>query len=313
MTIPAAEPGSPAAQAAATYLARLAPNSRRFVLARLRKAAPLLAGPDGSVAWHDLDRGRITSLRHELMARGTTPSTINLTLIVLRGVARAAAELGFIAEERADELHLVRGLSVPHNRPARGRVLPPKAVAALFASCWQDHSVTGVRDLALLHRIYNGGLSTAELAGLRLDDYALAPPTLQVHPARAVRRRQVELVDDTADSFERWRATRGNQPGALFLRFRRGGLQLSAALTAAGMTHMVHERSRSAGLAPFGPQDLRRTAIHDLLELGVSLADVHQRFGFVSHMTLAARYDHRDLSDPRWQSQIWHSLALVGL
>ena len=52
---------------------------------------------------------------------------------------------------------------------------------------------------------------------------------------------------------------------------------------------MVLERSASAGLATFGPQDLRRTAIHDFLESGVSLADVHHRLGFVSHMTLAAR------------------------
>jgi len=133
---------------------------------------------------------------------------------------------------------------------------------------------------------------------------------LQVHPARSARRRLVELVGDTAGSFGRWRATRGGQRGALFLRLRRGGLQFDMPLAARAITHMVLERSKSAGLASFGPQDLRRTAIHDLLEAGVSLADVHHRFGFVSHVTLATRYDHRDGNDVRWQSQMWQSLAL---
>jgi site-specific recombinase XerC len=166
ISIPATKPGSPAAQAVASYLAQVAPNTRRFVLARLRKAAPLLAGPDQTVDWHTLNRARLGWLRDQLKACGTTPTTINLTLIALRRVAHAAAEQGLIAEEQADELRLARGLPVPNNRPARGRVLPSQAVIALFASCWQDRSATGVRDLALLHGIYDSGLSTAELAGL---------------------------------------------------------------------------------------------------------------------------------------------------
>ena len=84
-------------------------------------------------------------------------------------------------------------------------------------------------------------------------------------------------------------------------------------MTAGGITQMVRHRAISAGLAPLGPQDLRRTAIHDLLESGLSLADVHRHFGFVSHVTLADPYDHRDLHDPRWQTQTWQNLALLGL
>jgi len=85
---------------------------------------------------------------------------INLTLIVLRGVARAAAELGLGSDADADELHLVRGLSVPSNRPAPGQVLAPNVAAAVFAVCWQDRSMAGIRDLALLHGMYWAGLST---------------------------------------------------------------------------------------------------------------------------------------------------------
>jgi len=222
-------------------------------LARLRKVAPLLAGPDGTVAWHDLGHVRLSWIRDRLQSDGTTPLMINLTLIVLRGVARAGAELGFISEERADSLHLVRGLPVPHNRPALGQVLAPNVVVAVFAVCWQDRSIAGLRDLVLLHGIYWAGLSTAELASLRVDDYTPSPPLLQVHSARSARQRRVELVDESAVVFERWRAVRGSQPGVFFFDCDEAPADRHAH-TAGGITQTVRHRAVSAGLAPLGPQ-----------------------------------------------------------
>ena len=61
-----------------------------------------------------------------------------------------------------------------------------------------------------------------------------------------------------------------------------------------------------------GPQDLRRTAIYNLVEAGVNLAEVHQRFGFVSHLTLAVHYDHRELTAQRrsaWLTTELHDLG----
>jgi integrase len=253
-SIPATRPGSSAAQAVAAYLAELAPNTRRFVLARLRKAAPLLAGPDQTVDWHALDRARLGQLRDELKACGTTPTTI--------------------PEHQADELQLARGLPVPNNRPARGRVLPPKAVAALFASCWQDRSATGVRDLALLHGIYDGGLSTAELAGLHLDDYSPAPPMLQVHPARSARYRQVELVRTVPVPgwakalVDDWARSAGLTSGLVLRRFRKGGWLVYEAgddgeVRARGMSADAIADVVSTYACPLGwdlaPHNLRRT------------------------------------------------------
>ena len=60
---------------------------------------------------------------------------INLTLIVLRGIAAAAADIGLITKSAAAELKSFRGLTVPHDLPARGRVVRPSDVAALFAMC----------------------------------------------------------------------------------------------------------------------------------------------------------------------------------
>ena len=56
-------------------------------------------------------------------------------------------------------------------------------------------------------------------------------------------------------------------------------------MTAGGITQTVRHRAETAGLAPLGPQDLRRTAIHELVEASVNLTEVHHRFGFVSHVS----------------------------
>ncbi len=120
---------------------------------------------------------QLAQLRDQLPANGMSPPMINLTLIVLRGIA-AAADDGR-AESAAAELKSVRGLSVPHDLPAPGRVVQPRHVAALFAVCWHDRSIAGVRDLTIVHGVYWAGLSNAELAGLQVEDFTSARAELR--------------------------------------------------------------------------------------------------------------------------------------
>ncbi len=188
------------------------------MLGRLRAVAPVVASPGWEVAWHAFGSRQLAQLRDQLHANGMSPPMINLTLIVLRGIAAAAAEIGLVTQAAAADLKSVRGLSVPHNLPAPGRVVQPSEVAALFAVCWQDRSIAGVRDLAIMHGIYWAGLSNADLAGLQVQDFVSAPAELSIEPARSARQRQVRLTGDTATVFERWRATRGSHPGGFFLR-----------------------------------------------------------------------------------------------
>jgi integrase/recombinase XerD len=311
IAIPASKPGSPAARAVAAYLARLAPNSHRAVLGRLRAVASVLAGPNGTVAWHTFDYPRLIQLRDDLQSHGVTPPMINLTLVVLRGITAAAADIGLVSQGVAGELKLVRGVSVPYDRPAPGRVVKPSDVAALFSICWQDRSIAGARDLAIIHGIYWAGLSNAELAGIQVENFTSAPAELWIEPARSARRRRVGLTGETAAVFERWRATRGPHPGGLFLRLGRTRSIANRHTTPSAIANVVRKRAKQAGLTPVGAQDLRRTAIYNLIEAGVSLAEVHRQVGFVSHLTLAAHYDHRDLTDQR--RFVWLTTDLPGL
>jgi hypothetical protein len=73
-----------------------------MVLGRLRAVAPVLADPDRTVPWHTIDYQRLIWLRDHLQSTGVSPRAINLTLIFVRGIASAAADLGLIAEGTAD-------------------------------------------------------------------------------------------------------------------------------------------------------------------------------------------------------------------
>lgn len=83
-------------------------------------------------------------------------------------------------------------------------------------------------------------------------------------------------------------------------------------MTASAIARVVRRRAAQAGLTPVGAQDRRRTAIYNLVEAGVNLAEVHQTFGFVSHLTLAVNYDHRDLTDQRRSAWLMAELSDRG-
>jgi integrase len=293
----------------AAYLGRLAPGSRRVALGRLRAVARLLRQAEGAVApvdarrWHELEPAHLAAVRDGLLAAGAAPGTVNVALATLRGIARAARDLGLLADDAYQRLRLVRGL--PSAPTPRGRLATPGEVRALFGACLQDRTATGLRDAAILHGFYSAGLADAEAAALRVQDYAPRPPALRIAArapratGRAPRPRRVPLAGEPAAALERWRAARGSQPGGLFLPLGPAGAPLGVAMTARALTDVVRRRARLAGLAPLTPQGLRRTAIHELFEAGAGVVDVWRRFGYASALTIA-RYDHRDPADPRW-------------
>jgi integrase/recombinase XerC len=288
------------------YLRHLSPGTRRVALGRLRAVARVLGqaeGVAGIVAarrWDELAPSHLAAVRDGLLATGAAPGTVNVTLATLRGIARAARDLGLLAADTEQRLGLVRGVPIAHT--PRGRLATPGEVRALFGACLQDHTVAGLRDAAILYSFSSAGLADAEAATLRVQDYAARPPALRIAArvtARARRPRRIPLTGEPAAAFERWRAVRGSQPGGLFLPLGRAGTLRGEGITVRALANVVRRRARVAGLAPLTPQDLRRSAIHELFEAGTSVSAVWQRFGYASALTIA-RYDHRDPTDPRW-------------
>jgi len=78
-------------------LASLAPTGRRAMTSRLKYVAGLFNQAYESVPWQQLRYQHIAAIRSKLQESQLAPATINATIYALRGVARAAFNLGLMS------------------------------------------------------------------------------------------------------------------------------------------------------------------------------------------------------------------------
>ena len=117
-TIETLAPVEPMAEnPAAVYLAGLAPTGRRTLRGKLDRAAAMLGFPNAFAApWAQLRFQHLVAVRTRLLDEGLAPATVNATLYAVKGVARAAFNLG---QMDGDELQRIRSV-----KPVSGERLP---------------------------------------------------------------------------------------------------------------------------------------------------------------------------------------------
>ena len=118
---------------AAVYLASLQPTGRRAMAGRLKVIAELLDYDNvRAVPWQAFRYEHVAAIRAKLQELGKAPATVNATLYALRGVCRAAFNLGLMSAEDYQRLRDVR--PVKGERLPAGRGLARGEIAALRAS-----------------------------------------------------------------------------------------------------------------------------------------------------------------------------------
>jgi integrase/recombinase XerD len=99
----------------------------------------------------------------------------------------------------------------------------------------------GIRDRAMLHLCYAGGLRVSELIGLRLDDLQFHPqPSVLVH-GKGRRERCLPLWKTTTAALRAWLAVRGTMPVPELFVSARGG-----SLTRSGFEYILRKQVRTA-------------------------------------------------------------------
>ncbi len=99
----------------------------------------------------------------------------------------------------------------------------------------------GIRDRAMLHLCYGGGLRVSELIGLRLDDLKFQPqPSVLVH-GKGRRERCLPLWKATTVALRAWLAVRGAVPVPELFVNARGG-----SLTRSGFEYILRRHVRTA-------------------------------------------------------------------
>jgi len=271
--------------------------SQASARARLRAVARLVAVPAyEALLWGQLRAHHVAFIRSKLVTAEAAPATVNLTLAVLRGIARQARDFNLMTDEeyrRITEVKPYKGSRLPPGRHVRSGEL-----TALVEACARDKTPAGARDAAMLACLYVGGLRRAELAALKVEHYVPDPPTLTVKSGKGDKDRVVPLEPSAAVVVDAWLRVRGARPGRLFLPVNKGGRIRGAGITAGAVYNALARRAAEAKIAHASPHDLRRSFVSDLLEAQVDISTVQQLAGH-ANVTTTARYDRRGEASKR--------------
>jgi len=298
----------PSQNPAAVYIASLSTDaSRRTAMVSLRRVVRILGlgrrYPVDQVEWHGLNYEKVAGIHAALLRAGHSASTVNVTLAVLRGVARAAYNLHQMSADTYTRIRQVK--SVRGERVPAGRSLAHRELAALMRVCAEDTTPAGARDAAILACMYVGGLRRSEVPGLDLEDYDATTGALLVH-GKGNKDRVVYIVNGAGNAMQAWLAVRGMQDGPLFLPINKGGKvewriipdpdhpgkTKIRRMSDQAIYAMLKKRAEQAGIASFSPHDLRRTFVGDLLDAGADISTVQKLAGHAS-VTTTQRYDRR--------------------
>jgi len=278
---------APTQNPAAVYLASLAPTGRRSMAGRLKYVTSQLNQAYETFPWQELRYHHIAAIRSKLQEQQLAPATINATIYALRGVARAAFNLGCMSAEDYQRLKDVK--PVKGERLPAGRALNVGEIMALLDTC--DFSPIGTRNAALISLMYSGGMRRTELVSLDMEHYNQETGELKVL-GKGNKERMLYITNGAADALEDWLAIRGDAPGALFNPVIRTGKIQDRRMTTQAIYNLLCKCAAAAGIKHFSPHDLRRSFISELLDRGADISTVQQLAGHSSIQT-TAKYDRR--------------------
>ncbi len=220
-----------------------------------------------------------------LLERGLSPQTINRRLAALRAVVKLARRAGLIAWRLE--------VDGEKSRPYRDTRGPGKAgYQRLLQGLNGSRRPREIRDGAILHLLYDLALRRGEAARLDLEDVDLEAGTVKILGKGRREPEILALPAETARALERWIATRGTDPGALFPNYDRAG-KGDGRLTGDGIYKMTRDRAKAAGITT-RPHGLRHAAITEALELtGGNLAAVQDFSRHAKTETLRLYDDNR--------------------
>lgn len=215
-----------------------------------------------------LDPAKVASFLLGACRASTRPSA-------QKTVAATRQLLRFLHREGEVERALVE--AVPAIGRWHGQALPkglaPAELRALLGAC-DPASAKGRRDLAILALLSRLGLRAAEVSGLRLEDIDWRGGQILVH-GKGRRSERLPLPADVGEAIAAY--LRDGRPAAgeeraLFIT----AVAPRRRLSPGGVTCVVGEASKRAGIRRVFAHSLRHTAATEVLRGGASLSEVGQ-------------------------------------
>ena len=260
----------------------------------LAYASARLKVPPSQLALEQLDAPLVVSfLQHLETARANGPSSRNVRLAAIKSF------LHFLEYRVPAALEPIRRILAIPPKKAETRLVRHLTVEELQAllDAPEPTGWSGIRDRAMLHLCFAGGLRVSELVGLRLADVTLQPQASLLVHGKGRRERCLPLWKTTTAALRAWLAVRGPGRGPeLFLNAR------GQPLTRSGFEYILDKHVRTAatscpslGAKRVSPHVLRHTCALTVLQATKDLRKVALWLGH-AHLQTTEMYTRADPS-----------------
>ena len=235
----------------------------------------------------------VAFLNHLETARGNGPSSRNARLAAIKSF------MHFMSYRVPSAMEQIRRIvAIPAKRAETRLVkhLTVEEMQSILDAPVPNHR-DGIRDRAMLHLCFAGGLRVSELVGLRLDDVKLQPHTSVLVHGKGRKERCLPLWKETTSAIRAWLSVRGPVfAPELFVNAR------GEAITRSGFEYILRKHAQSAvtrcpslSTKRVSPHVLRHTCALTILQATKDLRKVSLWLGH-AHMQTTEMYTRADPS-----------------
>jgi site-specific recombinase XerD len=244
-----------------------------------------------TLPWHQLRFQHTQAIRAELV-RTYEPRTVNRMLSALRGVMKAAWQLGQINTDDYQRAMDFKGLKTGALPPS-GRVVSIEEVRTVLIVAAGQEAPKSWRDQALLVTMFAGGLRRQEASALDTRNFDTATGAVTIRRGKGGKYRTTYLAEGYREWVEPWaKFQRECACVPMFVRWNKDKGPTTQRLSNAGIDYVLGELVELAKIPDLTPHDLRRTFATDLLENGADILMVQKLMGHADVKTTSI-YDRR--------------------
>jgi integrase/recombinase XerD len=190
------------------------------------------------LAVEQIDAPLVLDFLNDLEAtRGNGPSSRNIRLAAIKSF------MHFLEYRVPSAIEQIRRILAIPAKKTESRLVQHLTVEEMQAllDTPEPTGRKGIRDRAMLHLCYAGGLRVSELIGLRLDDLKLQPQSSVLIHGKGRRERCLPLWKTTTAALRAWLAVRGTMPVPELFVSARG-----ESLTRSGFEYILRNHVRTA-------------------------------------------------------------------
>jgi integrase/recombinase XerD len=248
--------------------------------------------PPSALCLEQIDAPLIVSfLNHLETARANRPSSRNVRLAAIKSFMHF---LEFREPSAIDQIRRILAIPPKKTESRLVRHLTVEEMQAIL-NAPEPSAWSGLRDRAMLHLCFAGGLRVSELVGLQLGDVTLQPQASILVHGKGRRERCLPLWKVTATALRAWLGVRGTVPAPEVFVSARG-----QPLTRAGFEYILAKHVQTAAKScpslsakRISPHVLRHTCALTVLQATKDLRKVSLWLGH-AHMQTTEIYTRAD-------------------